>query len=398
VTVRILHGDCRTVLPTLPEASVHCCITSPPYWGLRDYGADGQIGLEAVWTDYVDLMVGVFAEVRRVLRDDGVLWLNLGDCFATGAGAVGDHPGGGAQGQKWAGMGGSRGVGLPAHNGRGVHTARNSGKAKDRIEATGPMTQPNRMPQPSLKPKDLVGIPWAVAFALRADGWYLRQALPWIKRNGMPESTRDRPIQTVETVFLLSKSERYFYDYDAVKRPAVGLTAHDLTGTGLSAPGQTRQGGNRSGNKERKPASARGVPIDTGGATNGAVAGSVPWEGTDRAFRANDLLLASIEPPHGLISSASGEPLAVDAITKPFNEAHFATFPTDLIDPLILAGCPKGGVVLDPFGGAGTTGLVATNHGRDAILIELNPTYADMADRRIHGALFAGPAVTKVAP
>jgi DNA modification methylase len=185
MTVQIIQGDCRDVLKTLPDASVNCCVTSPPYWGLRDYGCDGQLGLERTPEEYVAKMVEVFRDVRRVLRDDGTLWLNLGDSYATGAGNVGERPGGGAQGDNWQGA----------------------------------MTSPNRMPIHGLKPKDLVGIPWRVAFALQADGWYLRQDIIWHKPNPMPESVQDRCTKAHEYIFLLAKSERYFYDADAIAEP-----------------------------------------------------------------------------------------------------------------------------------------------------------------------------------
>ena len=261
----------------------------------------------------------------------------------------------------------------------------------------GPMTQPNRMPIPGLKPKDLVMVPARSALALQADGWWVRQDIIWSKPNPMPESVRDRCTKAHEYLFLLSKSERYYFDAEAIKEPATSAegwtdvrpvgwadqgthTALDWAraekqGRGERRPkawdvdmgsnrtliaGQPRSG--RSGNKERKPASARGVPVDTGGKSAGAVAGSVPWEGIKRNKRS-----------------------VWTVTTRPFKEAHFATFPPALIEPCILAGRTAGGVVLDPFGGAGTTGLVAARHGRDAILIELNPQYADMAQRRIMG-------------
>jgi hypothetical protein len=253
---RILCGDAVAVLRTLPAESVHCVVTSPPYWGLRDYGAEGQIGLERTFPEYVERLVAVFREVRRVLRDDGTLWLNLGDCYATGAGAVGDHPGGGEQGARWKGKDTRpgddkrRGVGRPLTNGRGEaqavpggdmhggHRGSRGGSPKQRHTGSnvGPMTQPNRLPQPGLKPKDLVGIPWRVAFALQADGWYLRSDVIWHKRSPMPSSVRDRPTGAHEYLFLLSKSERYFYDADAIAEPAVSTTP---AGNGIAG----RQGG-----------------------------------------------------------------------------------------------------------------------------------------------------------
>ena len=311
MTVRILRGDCREVLKTLADESVHCVVTSPPYWGLRDYGHEGQLGLERTPYEYVENLVAVFEDVRRVLRADGTLWLNLGDCYATGAGKVGAHPGGGEQGSKWAGR--------PARG------------------STGPMTQPNRLPIEGLKPKDLVMIPARVALALQAAGWWVRQDLIWAKPNPMPESVRDRCTKAHEYLFLLSKSERYYFDAEAIAEPVTEATLKDRVDTGKvrpdrGFPGAPSAGNGRLGDKETR--NKRSV-----------------WTVT----------------------------------TQPFKEAHFATFPPALIEPCILAGCPAGGVVLDPFGGAGTTGLVADRLGRHAILIELNPSYADMAQRRISG-------------
>ena len=354
MTVRILRGDCLELLRTLPEASVHCCVTSPPYFGLRDYGVAGQIGLEPTPDEFVAQLVAVFREVRRVLRDEGTLWLNLGDSYAGSWGAQGRQ---GASGEMAA---------------RSVASARE----KSKISAAQIAAHPHRgtgtgtIRQEGLKPKDLIGIPWRVAFALQADGWYLRQDIIWHKPNPMPESVRDRCTKAHEYIFLLAKSERYFFDAHAIAEPA--SSADEIVYAG-SAPGlhsgeshhgagkSTRRFG-RSGNVERKPASARGVPVDTEGKSDGAVAGTVPWEGVTRNKRS-----------------------VWTVTTQPFKEAHFATFPPALIEPCILAGCPEGGTVLDPFGGAGTTGLVADRRGRDAVLIELNPQYADMAERRIRG-------------
>jgi len=195
--VSLIRADARR-LP-LADGCVQCCITSPPYFGLRDYGVSGQIGLEQTPDAYVAQLVAVFREVRRVLADDGVLWLNLGDSYATGAGKVGDCPGGGEQGERWRGYRGTR-EGDPKNG-----------------NAMGPLIQPNRMPLPGLKPKDLIGIPWRVAFALQADGWYLRSDIIWHKPNPMPESVTDRPTKSHEYIFLLSKSERYFFDGDAIR-------------------------------------------------------------------------------------------------------------------------------------------------------------------------------------
>jgi DNA modification methylase len=358
VTVTILKGDCRDVLATLPAESVHCVVTSPPYFGLRDYGVAGQIGLEPSPEAFTAELVKVFAAIRPALREDGTIWLNLGDSYARDPG----------KGQHKPGDAGKQNYIIERGGGRSASTVPlrkfrpGSGRADGIVDDRGQRNRDGVGPVPGLKSKDLIGIPWRVAFALQADGWYLRQDIIWSKPNPMPESVRDRCTKAHEYLFLLSKSERYFYDADAIAERAAGLNEHDLTGPGYSAPGQTPQRGSRSGNKARKPAGLRGIPGASTTDPNGGVAGSIPWEGSTRNKRS-----------------------VWNIGTEPFPEAHFATFPPALIEPCILAGCPRGGTVLDPFGGAGTTGLVADRLGRNAILIELNPEYADMAERRIRG-------------
>lgn len=317
MTVRILTGDCRELLATLPERSVHCCVTSPPYWGLRDYGVDGQIGLEESVDAWVQEMVDVFREVRRVLRDDGTLWLNLGDSYATGT----------AGGRK------------PTSTGK--HGYWENPAISHRVNGR----------ESGLKPKDLIGQPWRVAFALQADGWYLRQDIVWSKPNPMPESVTDRCTKAHEYVFLLSKSERYHFDADAICEAAV--TDNNQPPMGADVPGQPPQ-------RRRRESKARG---EFNGKTN-----ALPGR---EAFRA--------------IRDTRNKRSVWTVATQPFSEAHFATFPPALIEPCIKAGCPEGGTVLDPFGGAGTTGLVADGLQRDAILVELNPEYVEIARRRIAG-------------
>lgn len=303
---KILLGDCRETLKTLQDQSVHCCVTSPPYFGLRDYGHGGQIGLEQTPDQFVDELVSVFREVRRVLRDDGTLWLNLGDSYAgSGKGRWGD-------GNSYA-----------------------TGK-----QATSKGTTEGKLVKaitPDCKPKDLIGIPWMVAFALRADGWYLRQDIIWHKPNPMPESVRDRCTKAHEYIFLLSKSDRYFYDHGAAMEPVAASTVERL-----NQPTLRQQMG-----------SAR-VP----GKTNGNM------KAVGRTDKRNRRSVWSVA-------------------TRPYKGAHFATFPPDLIEPCILAGCPEGGTVLDPFGGSGTTGMVAMNNNRNAILCELNSEYTNLACERI---------------
>jgi DNA modification methylase len=334
VTVRILCGDCREVLKTLPDESVHCVVTSPPYWGLRDYGVPGQLGLQETPAAYVEDLVAVFEEAKRVLRADGTVWLNLGDTYAS------TPPGCANAGVSESSM---------LHGVRGI-----SGTYRETLRQS--VGRKRNTITEGLKPKDLVGIPWRVAFALQEAGWWLRQDIIWSKPNPMPESVRDRCTKAHEYLFLLSKSERYYFDQEAIMEPATfdGPNGQQLS---LYAQGFARRTKEeeqerrvaRSGNKARKPAGARGMPDSDPSDPGDGVAGSVPWEGSKRNKRS-----------------------VWTVTTQPFKEAHFATFPPALIEPCILAGCPAGGTVLDPFGGAGTTGLVADRHGRDVILIELN--------------------------
>lgn len=301
----IIQGDCREVLRRGPADSVQCCITSPPYWGLRDYGVSGQLGLEPTPEAYVANMVEVFRAVRRVLRADGTLWLNLGDSYSN----IG----------KWGGS--------------------SSGKHATALHAShATSSQAHGGTIDGLKPKDLVGIPWRVALALQADGWYLRSDIIWAKNNPMPESVRDRPTKAHEYVFLLTKSERYFYDHEAIKEDAVsnhpaGNKKHKYVGTG-----------------DRKHATKEGL-IKLAG---------VEWK------KRNARSVWTIN-------------------TKPFKEAHFAVFPEELARRCILAGSKPGDMVLDPFHGAGTSGLVAEQLGRGYVGIELNPEYIAISERRLRG-------------
>ena len=316
MTVRIINSDCREALKSLPDNSIHCCVTSPPYFGLRDYGVDGQIGLEQTPDEYVAKLVEVFREVRRVLRDDGTLWLNLGDSYFSTT----------------KGTGGKNSSTINAKRDENGTVIGKSIITYDPIRISPGET--------GLKPKDLIGIPWRVAFALQADGWYLRQDVIWSKPNPMPESVKDRCTKAHEYIFLLSKSPRYYFDSEAIKEPAVS----------------------------EKPAGNRR-------AMNAGRLGKEGW---------------SFDPAKSIPERRNRRSVWTVA-TEPFSEAHFAVFPPSLIEPCILAGCPKGGTVLDPFGGSGTTGLVADRLGRNAVLIELNSEYAEMARRRLErdSGLFA---------
>jgi len=339
--VTIITGDCREVLRTLPDASVNCCVTSPPYWGLRDYGHAGQIGLERTPEEYIVNLVAVFREVRRVLRGDGTLWLNLGDSYWGGKGMNGSS--------------------------KARATADERG-----YKQSGGTVQMDKRPQDGthdvIKPKDLVGIPWRVAFALQADGWWLRSDIVWAKPNPMPESVTDRPTKSHEYLFLMAKSDRYYYDADAIKEPV------------QSGPSNVRKMLESKDRIDAKhfhtdagPLAAANHRTHIGNkrAVGGTkIHGNLP--GRDDGGRAcND--------PEQLFRNKRD---VWTVGTSTYDGAHFATFPPALIVPCILAGCPPVGTVLDPFGGSGTTGEVAESLGRNSILCELNPAYIELQKRR----------------
>jgi DNA modification methylase len=350
VSVQVLTGDCRSVLATLTDCSVNCVVTSPPYFGLRDYGVDGQIGLEDTPDAFVAELVSVFREVRRVLRDDGTLWLNLGDSYA---GSWGAQSRGNTTGERSSNLGG--GSMLSA---RQIH-------AHPKTTGTGSLKN-----TPGLKPKDLIGVPWRVAFALQADGWYLRQDIIWSKPNPMPESVQDRCTKAHEYVFLLSKSPRYYYDQDAIAEPVAPASVVCLAQDVESQQGSAR------------------VPGKTNGAMKavGRASGNKSHKYVDQ-YEADDSEEHRTKAGLMKIAATAYETRNARSVwniaTQPFSEAHFATFPPELAERCIKAGCPEGGTVLDPFFGAGTTGLVADRLQRNAIGIELNPAYADMARNRI---------------
>ena len=346
MSVRILHGDCRDVLKTLADESVNCVVTSPPYFGLRDYGVDGQIGLEATPDAFVAELVAVFREVRRVLRKDGTCWVNLGDSYVS-------SPPGNKK---------------PLKDADGAYTRRmalQTGHGEDReaIWACGLST--------GLPHKSLIGMPWRVAFALQADGWILRQDIIWAKPNPMPESVQDRCTKSHEYVFLLSKSPRYHYDADAIAEPVTASTV-----ARLAQDVEAQEGSHR-------------VPGKTNGAMKavGRAAGNKSHKYVDQyeaeeseQHRTKAGLMKVADVAYDTRNARSVWTIA----TQPFSEAHFATFPPELAERCIKAGCPVGGTVLDPFFGAGTTGLVADRLQRDCIGIELNPAYAEIARNRIH--------------
>ncbi len=308
MSTRIVVGDALSALREMPDGSVRCCVTSPPYWGLRDYGVAGQLGLEPTPQEYVAAMVAVFREVRRVLADDGTLWLNLGDSYSSGTRTTQVAPTLRAKGHDEA-----------------------SGKAE---YLNGFAVRPGAVE--GLAGKQLIGIPWRVAFALQEDGWWLRSDIIWAKPNPMPESVTDRPTKAHEYLFLLSKSARYYYDSDAIAEPSVYKAG---------------EGGNQS-------FGAAGGKAEI---AYGSLVSGKKWD-SDGTRNARTVWQIA---------------------TQPFSGAHFATFPTELPRRCILAGSAPGDTVLDPFSGAGTTLLVADRLGRNGLGVELNPKYAEMARRRI---------------
>jgi DNA modification methylase len=295
----IYEGDCIETMKQWDAGCVQTCITSPPYYGLRDYGHEGQIGLEETPEAFVAKMVEVFSEVKRVLRDDGTLWLNLGDSYNG------------------------------ASTNRSGQNGYNDGRANRSARFSNGGVE-------GLKPKDLIGIPWMVAFALRADGWYLRQDIIWHKPNPMPESVTDRCTKAHEYIFLFSKSQKYHFDASAIREP-------------LANPERTN--------------------FQSGSRPNG--------ENKDR--NDNDLSVRSKDAVYENRNKRS----VWTVTTKPYSGAHFATFPPDLIEPCILAGAPEGGIVLDPFMGSGTTAHTALRAGRQYVGCELNGEYIKLANKRL---------------
>lgn len=326
----IVQGDALFELRKMPSDSVHCAITSPPYFGLRDYGHKEQIGLEGTPEAYVEKLVQIFREVRRILRPDGTLWLNIGDSYAS-----------------------------DGSGGHGTTGGRDKSTLSGGLPPVGSAPTSRRVPC-GMKRKDLIGIPWMLAFALRSDGWFLRQDIIWHKPNPMPESVTDRCTRAHEYVFMLSRCDMYYYDASSIRTEArdpdddIRRLAQQKA-RNKSNPSQTRNGLRPRTDKQR-------------GHSRRHAGFNERWDkmsGTEqRALGANRRSVWTVA-------------------TTPFKEAHFATFPEKLVEPMILAGCPRGGVVLDPFMGAGTTALVAKKLGRHFYGIELNPEYVHLAEKRI---------------
>lgn len=342
--------DCLEGLKLLDDNSIDCCVTSPPYWGLRDYGVEKQLGLEDTPEEYVENMVKVFREVKRVLKEDGTLWLNLGDSYAGG--------------------GNNRGNNSPISNKQASNkgaTGQCSSHAKNIRKIEG------------IKRKELIGIPWMVAFALRADGWYLRQDIIWNKPNAMPESVKDRCTKSHEYIFLLTKNSKYYFNSDLIRElnqdKYDGKRGTTKTRTKFQSAMRTM-----SDKEEMKKYSTQGRNKRT------------VWN-VEEQIDFIETLSDELEC-YGIDKNIIEEALFNSCImkfgtvwnipTKPFKGAHFATYPPDLIEPCILAGCREGGIVLDPFMGSGTTGLVAKQQNKNYIGFEMNNDYCDIANKRIH--------------
>lgn len=386
---------CESNLETMgrmPNDSIHCCVTSPPYFGLRNYGVDGQIGLEATPTLFIAKMVEVFQEVRRVLRPDGVLFLNLGDSYA----------------------GSNKGVMADGSITGGKKQQTHLGTMTRGISQSGDYE--------GFKPKDLMLMPHRVVIALQDAGWWVRSDMPWVKRSAMPESVTDRPAKALEYVFMLTKSKDYFFDMEAVrvrmadvslaqyKQGYDGKGIKDYEGNGVQNPSDIKSRMIAKHNRDRSlPTNRNGITgsLDRKRRPHGIVRDrlldyeskeavlrpqtkrggyanehDLPEPVAGRNFRNSDLWYSSLREPHGLVG-VGDELVGLDVNPSGFSEAHFATYPPKLIEPLILAGCPSGGIVYDPFMGAGTTALVSHKLGRQWIGSELNAEYVKMANKRL---------------
>lgn len=386
MTVRILIGDVRDQLAKLPDDHFDCIVTSPPYWGLRDYGVAGQIGLEPTLGEHLAVMVDLFRDLRRVLKPTGTLWLNYGDCYAT-------SPNGRSAAATKAAGGDDR-----TFRDKPFSTIGPIYDPEYRIRTTG-VIHAERRPDAGgrvvaggmLKSKDLCMVPQRLFIALQEDGWWARSILPWIKPNPLPESIRDRPGNALEWVGMFTKSSRYYYDRHAVMRPASSRTNARVSQDVAAQIGSMRANGGTRADRPMKAvfSTPKMAPDRSGGVRANAsfeavICGEVL---PHRGFRNTDPFYSSVESLRGLIVDGDDTPVAVEVAPKGYRGAHFATFPEGLIEPFLRASCPPEGTVLDPFGGAGTTALVAGRLGFDATLIELNPEYAGMAMGRLAEAL-----------
>jgi DNA modification methylase len=407
VAVRILQGDCRALLRSLPDESVDCCVTSPPYWGLRSYLPDDhpdkhlEIGSEPTLQDWVNTMVEVFREVRRVLKPDGTLWLNLGDAYAGSRCGGDSHPEKSTLNGKQTNH---------AHQAFTADHKNASAEAKARKRRMTASARRDDHPVPrsdvavaGLKPKDMMGQPWRVAFALQADGWWLRQEIIWHKPNPMPESARDRCTKAHEHVFLLSKSERYFYNFQAMQEPVNGTANARRAITSANWATGDEPHTASAHNVAQKHRKTTGVGFGHGfdktpkprvtGMNPKAAAATASTPGAYAQGKSEKLGRGPgwrARQNESFTDAISGDvvdtrnPRSVWTIpTYPFKGAHFATFPPDLAERCVTAGCPPGGTVLDPFGGSGTVGMVADGLQMHAVLLELDSRSVGMARDRI---------------
>ncbi|MDR1459716.1 MAG: site-specific DNA-methyltransferase [Bacteroidales bacterium] len=345
----IYNTDCRVGLKKMPDNFIDCCVTSPPYYGLRDYGNEAQIGLEDTPEDYIERIVGVFMEIYRVLKPSGTLWLNIGDSYWGGKGYSGSSAGEYQYKRRKEG----KSINPAASNFGGYGTIR-----------------PTDRKHQFIKRKDLIGIPWMLAFALRNAGWYLRQDIIWHKPNPMPESVKDRCTKSHEYIFLLTKSANYYFDYEAILESAAYDGRKDTA----------FKGSNKYSEEE-----ATGLNVQTF-----ASKGHERWPNKIRGFAEKDGQTGLTPSRHG-----SGIPACParnkrdvwSVCTKAEKESHFAVFPDTLIVDCIKAGCPENGIVLDPFMGSGTTAIVARKLNRNYIGFELNPEYVKISNRKIYNEL-----------
>lgn len=349
----LYQGDSLTILSALPSESVQCCVTSPPYWGLRDYGADGQIGLEETPVAHIERLLSVFREVQRVLKNDGTLWVNYGDTYLC-------------------------------QNGKGFNGNARLDDANRAIKVKRP-----------LPVKNLLGLPWRLAFALQDDGWILRSDIIWHKPNPMPESCKDRPTRAHEYLFLFSKRAKYFYDYEAVREPAAALSEHDAEGDRPRLQSARALSFARAVNEPERPGQTHSQHRVDRGQREGS--GGIPaiGKGNAKTFRGGGAYTGgnSFDNASGKERDSHGNTPNLTYIrnkrtvwsvpTFPCPDAHFATFPPKLVEPCIRAGSRQGDTVLDPFIGSGTTGMVARSLGRKWIGVELNPAYCALALKRI---------------
>lgn len=353
----IIVGNSLNELKKLPSESIDCCVTSPPYWGLRDYGCSEQIGLEKSPELYIENITKIFNEVFRILKPKATLWLNISDSYAGSGKGSFTHP---KTNNKWK-------------QGTNIGISHSSGK-KELI---------HNFKSEGIKPKDLIGIPWMVAFALRESGWYLRQDIIWSKPNPMPESVKDRCTRSHEYIFLFSKSKKYYYDYESIMTPVKNATVRRMIQDIENQNGSNRAVGKTNGNMKAVVPKRNPIPSDNRKGNQGT--GGIPIGLNGSKFKNHQNYM---DEEGNLIHGSKANKKSVwEVSTKPFKDAHFATFPQDLIVDCIQAGCPEGGIVLDPFMGSGTTAIVAKKLNRNFIGIELNEDYVKITKKRLHKEL-----------